>query len=451
MDIQTRDIGPCKKEVSVTVPSTDVDTELATAFEKVRTQVVFPGFRPGKAPMTMVERKFGDQVRADVTSELVEKSVREALTEQKLDVVSEPEFTGTPTPVESAKPFTFQFTVEVKPVFDVPAFKGLTIERKVKAVGDADIDRVIEDLRRKKAVVEPVSEGYAPGDFVLVNLEAKADGASIRTMRDVPIGGDEPEIPDFTIEGLPVALAGKKAGDSVTVDAELLIHNHGHDDDDGGEHDAHDHRHEHKDVELTITVNEIKRPRLPELNDEFARGFDKDDVASLRADVRKSLEAAHKAAADAEVEQGLLNKLVEATPFEMAQGPIDRALERRLRQRTAERMVRGDSRNKAEADVDAEKAEVRKIIERDARAWLIVERLAKKEKIFALEDDVTKEIERIARQHDVTPTDVRTHYEERHLMPELRAEIIERKVLDMLRANATITDVTDGAALGATA
>ena len=110
-----------------------------------------------------------------------------------------------------------------------------------------------------------------------------------------------------------------------------------------------------------------------------------------------------------------------------------------------ERMMKGESEESAQAAIEAEKDKVRKIVERDAKAWLIVEKLAKKEKIFALEDDVAKEIARIAEEQGTTPTKVRESYEAEGVIPELRANVLERKVLDFLKAHGTVTEAKEGA------
>ena len=124
----------------------------------------------------------------------------------------------------------------------------------------------------------------------------------------------------------------------------------------------------------------------------------------------------------------------------MPQGPVDRALEPRLERLVIERMIRGESEESARAAIEAEKDKIRKIVERDAKAWLIVEKLAKKEKIFALEDDVSKEIAKIAEEQGTTPTKVRESYESEGMLPELRANVLERKVLDFLRSVGTVTE-----------
>jgi trigger factor len=223
-------------------------------------------------------------------------------------------------------------------------------------------------------------------------------------------------------------------------------HDHDHDED---EDEGHEHHHETKPVRLAVSVKEIKRRELPELDDAFAQEIGEQTVLGLRVAVRKKLTAAQERAAEKDVEQGFLDVLVDRASFEMPKGPVDRALKPRIERRVLERMIRGESEEAARAAVEAETDKVRKIVERDAKAWLIVEKLAKKEKIFALEDDVSKEIARIAEEQGTTPTKVRETYESEGMLPELRANVLERKVLDFLRSHGKVTETAADGGAGA--
>jgi trigger factor len=443
MDISIRDLGSCKKELAVTVPASEVDAELEKAFEGVRSQVSIPGFRVGKVPRSLIEKKFGPQLKEEVANELVGKAVDKAVADHELELVSQPEIDTLPAPPEAGQDLSFTFKVEVKPTFELPEYKGIAVEKTVKPVTDDDIAEVIEDIRFRHGVLKPLAEGasFATGDWALGDLVVKAGDEVVKEMKDVPLGGERPGVRGFQIEGLAGKLEGKKAGEVFTADGVQAVDVHDHDHEHDEEHGEHEHHHETRPVHLTFTIKEIKRRELPELDDAFAQEIGEQTVLGLRVAIRKKLTAAHEKAAEKEVEQKLLDALVDRSNFEMAQGPVDRALEPRIQRLVLERMIRGgESEDAARAAVEADKDKIRKIVERDAKAWLLVEKLAKKEKIFALEDDVAKEIARIAEEQGTTPTKVRESYESQEMLPELRANVLERKVLDFLRANGTVTE-----------
>lgn len=455
MDISIRDLGGWRRELDVVVPASEVKAELEKAYEGVREQVSLPGFRQGKVPRSLIEKKFGSQLKEDVANEIVGKAVEQALKDHELELVSQPEIGTPPEPPESDKDLKFSFQVEVKPTFELPEYKGISVQKTVQPVKDEDVAKVIEDLRFRKGVLKPVPEGagFAPGDWALCDLTAKSGDEVLKEMKDVPVGGEYLAVRGFQIEGLAAGFEGKKAGDKLELDGTMATDVHDHDHDDDHEDDEHDHDHDHdevheghehahetKPVKVAFTVKEIKRRELPEVDDAFAQEVGEETVLGLRVAVRKKLTAARERAAENDVEQKFLDVLVDRASFEMAQGPVDRALEPRLERLVIERMIHGESEASARAAVESEKDKVRKIVERDAKAWLIVEKLAKKEKIFALEDDVSKEIAKIAEERGTTPTKIREAYEAEGMMPEIRANILERKVLDFLRSAGTVTE-----------
>jgi trigger factor len=439
MDISIKDVGACRKELQVVVPADEVDAELEKAFEGVRGQVALPGFRQGKVPRSLLEKKFGKELKSDVANELFGKAVEKAVQEHQLELVSEPEVATPPEPPESGRTLEFSFQVEVKPAFELPPYKGLKVTKTVKPVTDEAVGRVLEDLRARRAVLKPLAggAGFAAGDVMLATVRVKEGGAVVRTLEDVMVGGPAPRLRGFEAGGLAAALLGRKAGDVFEIDAVAQGgHEHAH-----GEGDEHDHDHgPARPVQLEIEAKDVKRRELPELDDGFARDLGEETLLGLRVSVRKKLAAAHEQEAEKEVGQKFVDQLVEQASFEMAPGPVKRALESRMERLVLELMMRGESEEAARSRVEAERDQVRSVIERDAKAWLIVEKLAKKEKIFALEDDVAKEIARIAEEQGTTPTKVREAFEAEGMIAEVRANILERKVLDFLRAHGTVTE-----------
>jgi trigger factor len=320
----------------------------------------------------------------------------------------------------------------------------------VKPVTDAEVDDVVEDLRRRRGVLKHLPEGvgFAAGDYALASVTVREGETVLKELQEVPVGGAHPQIRGFNVDGLAEALLGKKPGDVVALDGLMAVDMHGHDHDhEHGDEDGHDHDHHHetKKVRLELKIGDVKRRELPDLDDAFAKEVGEETFLSLRVSIRKKLTAAHEKQAEKDVEQKLLDQLVDRANFEMAGGPVDRALGSRLERLMIERMIRGESEDAARAAVEADRNKIRDIVERDAKAWLIVEKLAKKEKIFALEDDVAKEIARIAEEQGTTPTKVRESYEAEGVIPELRANVLERKVLDFLKAHGTVTEAKEDA------
>lgn len=427
MDTKIADLGSCKKEVTVTIPAERVDAEINHAYESLRGQVALPGFRQGKVPLAMLEKRFGEGVAKDVASKVVESSLGEVLRENKLEIVTEPELKSELGLAERGKELSFTVHIEVKPTFDPPDYKGLAVERVKKPVEEADLDRVILDLRKKKGTFNVVAgAAFESGDRVTASVKATLDGLPVWSTDAMSVDVNTHEFGDYHVHGLEAALTGKKAGEKVVLEG----HGQGH----------HDAGSTSRAVLIEVSVSEVSKVDPAALDESFAKEFNLESVDALRADVRKRLEERRDQQADAEVDTKLVDLLVDKSTFEMAQGPVDRALAQRRQQATYELMMAGKPAQEAAQALEETSASMRKSIEREARAWLIIERIAKKEKIFALEEDISKEMEKVARDTGASMSEVRSYYEERQLLPQLRATVIERKVLALLREHAQISD-----------
>lgn len=429
MDISVTDLGRCKKEIKVSVPAATVTFELDEALKKLSQQVALPGFRPGKTPRSILEKKFGEEVAHTVAGDLAERAFGKAVADNGLELVSEPVLRDKHLHAHRGEDMTVVFEVEVKPDFDVTGYKDLVAERVRTPVEDKEVDEVVETLRKRHAAFEPVGEdGYRTGDWVMARVRGEIDGRVVYDKDKEAIAGEQgARVLDFDLVGLEDALRGRRQGDVVKLagiasdlfeDAALRG----------------------KPAEVEIVLGEISRARLPEADDALAEKAGKKTLLELRAEIRTKLEDSHEKAADHKLEEDLIDQILAKNPFEMAEGPVARAVAARTERAVLQGRLAGKSESEAAAEVEKKREEIRKAVERDARAWLVFERLAKKEKIFALEDDVAKEYERLARENGRTPTEIRRYYEEKELVAELRAEILEKKVRAFLRSRAKTTD-----------
>lgn len=426
MDTKIADLGSCKKEVTVTIPAERVDQEINHAYESLKGQVALPGFRQGKVPLAMLEKRFGDGVAKDVASKVVESALGEVLREHKLEIVTEPELRSEMSGAERGKPLNFTVHIEVKPEFDPPTYKGLEVERVKKPVEDADVAKVVDDLRKSKGTFKASDGAFEKGDRVTGAVKAVLDGAVVWSADAMNVDGKTHEFGPYHVHGIEGVLEGRKAGDTVSLEG------HGADHHDEGSHA--------RPVTIDITIAEVAKVEPAPLDDSFVKQFNQESIDAFNADIRKRLEERRDGQADSEVDMKLVDLLVDASTFEMAQGPVDRALAQRRQQFTYELMMSGKPAQEAAAMLEEKIPEMRKGIEREARAWLIIERIAKKEKIFALEDDISREMEKVARDTGASMSEVRAYYEERGLLPQLRATVVERKVLNLLREHAKISD-----------
>ncbi len=427
------DLGPCEKELAVAVPAEDIASALGKQYGELRKQVVIPGFRPGRVPRAVMEKRFGDQVRHEVYHDLVRDAVADALKEHELVPVSEPQFEDGDDHDHHVLPeegdLNFTFKIEVRASFDLPKYRGVEVTRSREAVKPEQVTEVIQRIAEGHAEWQPVDEGgYEQGDLV--------QGMATLAVGETSLLDDKPVVflpEQEQLEGLPFpqaqAVASENGVDAV-VPVTLTV--------------PEDHPEEAlrgQDATGTLTIEGYKRRITPAVDDALAKTLGKDDLATLEADVRKDLEAEHDNLADRDVVKQVIDKLLEITEIPTAPGPTERMVERRLSQRTMHFQVEeGLSPEDAKEKAETEQDDIRQSTVRDTRAWLLLEAIAKKEKIFCLEEDVDTRLAEMAEQHGAKPSAVRAYYEQQGMLAELRNEIVEGKVCEFLRENARIAE-----------
>ena len=439
MDIETTELGPCKKRLSVTISAERIDQGLEKSYGTLRSNVSIPGFRPGKIPRRLLERRYGDHVRREVTEDLVEETIREAIQELGIELVSQAELVRpgadgeteeadteeSPLLVTPGEDLELSFDVEVKPDFELPEYKGIEVTRRVKEISEEDLQKGLEARAEQLASVQPF-ESFEPGDAIVADVQI-LDGDEV--VEEIEEAEFEPGI--FTVhnhrlEGVDELLVGKKAEDDISVPVAAE---------------------EEGAPKLTAKLHllEFKRRVVPPIDDDLAAELGMENLAALKEDTRKSLEAHAEALGDRDVVQQVVDDILDRAEIPIAEGPIERMLERRVRQKYIEFVIDGMNQEEAEAKVEDLRQEIREEIEKDSRSWFLFEKIAKKEKIFCMEDDVDQRIQDIAVDSGSTPTKVREYYESKDMMPDLRTGILEEKVCNFLRDKAKIIEAAGAA------
>jgi trigger factor len=291
VDVET--VDALRRRLAVEVPSEAVQTEIEQAYAALGRAAKVPGFRPGRVPRHVLERMFGDRVRADVFGKLIQRSYAEIIEQQQIAAVGEPEIVT--EQAEPGAPLRYKATVEVKPEVVADHYAGLEAERPLVPVSDADVSATIERLRQSLAQLHPITERSAAqaGDVVTVDYQGHLDGrlAGRAEQRDIELGanGFPPEFDQ--------GLIGAHVGSHVEFDAAYPS----------------DHANAElrgKTVHFTVRVQRLSRKELPSLDDEFAKDHGAcATLDELRARVRQQLQAEAREAADAAVQRALLDEL----------------------------------------------------------------------------------------------------------------------------------------------
>jgi trigger factor len=436
-EILVEDTGPCEKKVSVEVPAEVVDEEIEKNLENVKTTMPMRGFRKGRIPKNLLVRRVGKRVREEVRANLVGRALKKALRGEEIKPIAYPEIDEESLSVEDGKPFTFSFTVDVRPEVKIDNYVGLAVEKPAVSVVKKDIDQEVENLRMRFATLEPVEKGKIKrGDHLIVTMEYSLEGRPIRKQENLSMPLPKEKDADiYNVAPWLGELVGKKPGDTVETDYKFP--------DDFPHKKARG-----KGGTLRVSVEELKRARLPELDEELFGPLGVENLEALRTKIEEQLTEVRENQAKAEVEKALLDQLLGTVPIELPGRVIEKSLESQLHKAELRMRQLKVPEEEIPERLDKMKEERREEMVREFKAHFITEEIARKEKIYVTEEEVGARVELIAYNYGKWPQQVEQELEEKGQMDELRTTLKEEKVLSFLREKAKITEKKSPAKTG---
>jgi trigger factor len=430
MKVTIKDEGACRKAITIEIPAEKVAEERTQAVAQYKQFASVPGFRKGRAPQSIVEKRFAKEIDAQTRDMLVPKYYQMAIKEQDMEVVS---VVGATEPViEAGKDLFFIVTVDVPPEFKLPKYEGIAIKNEQEAVTDERVEEMLTMMRKQYASYEDV-EGRAvvKDDMAELTYEATIDGK--------PLAEVEPEAKtmgkgegwwmmaneDSFLPGLGEAVIGMNVGDtkvvSVTFRDEFVVKSLGG-----------------KTAEYTITVTAIREQKVPELTAEFMKQFGVEDEAGLRDQMRGNLEEAsvrnEKGRRENEIIDFLLSKTTIEAPESMIQDQARNAMYELYRQR----MSRGVSQDQINAGMEDLMKEAQDIAVDRVKLRFITGAIAKEQGLTVTPKEVQEEISTIALAQRADAAKLRADIEERGELGNIEAQIVFRKALDYMLENAKV-------------
>lgn len=428
MRFSVEPLGPCRKRIKVTIPSELVTEEFDKSYRQWTKTVPIPGFRPGKAPRKLVEKRFGKQVALEVKQSLLDNAYAEALKENKLSPIAEPEMDVEKVNVEPSQAVDFDITVTVKPEFDLPDYEEIEVTAPSAAPTDKELDGALLALRKRKATLRPVKKGgIEAGDVATLRIKGVAGDKEAFQHDGLPYEVGSRILADLVTEGLDEALTGKHVGDAVTAKAFVPPH-------------VENHPLAGTDLALHAEVVDLKRPELPEIDDKLAEAYDFKTKDEFLAFVREDV-ARHKAQQrDRLVEDLALSQLLEKTRFELPDDLIRREADEIARRVAYELQLQG----KPEEEIAKQVAEMRtrqsEESARELKMWFLLDKLVEKEKILVPETEVREAVAQIAVYQGQTPEQMYVLLRDSGRLSSLRNQLRVKKARARLRAQVKVTE-----------
>ena len=435
MAVTIENTAPCRKKLRIEVNAERVAGTRAEILQEFRKFAAIPGFRPGKAPEPMVEKRYAGQIDEELRKRLIPDSYRETLNEQKLKVVGYPQIESVDYKPGSALVYTA--AVDTAPEFALPDYKGISVKKKTATVKEEEITKTIDSLREQQAEFVAV-EGRAlqTGDFAVINYTGVADGKPISELvPETKELGEKKDLwllisPESFLPGFCDQLVGANAGEKRQVLIDFPA-------------DFPQKTLTGKKATFFVDVTAIKEKKLPEVNDDFAKKVGLESVDKLKEAVRKSLLTEAESQQEAEVRRQIADHLVGKVEFELPESLVQQETRSIIYDVVRENSMRGATKEQLEE----KKNEIYGFATQSAKGRLrtsfILEAIAEAEKIKVEETEIEQRIAQLAQRARTTPEKLKAQLAEKNGLGEIEEQLLVSKTLDFLVANAKIETVTE--------
>ena len=411
MKSAVENLTPTRVKLTVEVPAADLKPRLDAAYRTIGAQVQVPGFRKGKVPNRIIDQRFG---RGTVVQEAINEALpdyyTQAVAEQELKPLGQPEVNLTQLPMEDGQDLTFEAEIDVVPAFDLPDFSSISVEVDPVGATDEDVETRMEALRGRFATLKPITRKAKTGDHTTIDLSARIGDEEIDSVTGVSyeIGSGN------MLEGLDKALRGTKAGETVEFRAPLA----------GGDRAG-------EEADVTVTVQAVKERELPALDDEFAQlASPHDTLEELREDLRKQAEQAAKFEQGISARDKVLDKMLEMVEIPVPENLVEAEVHRHLE---------GENR----LDDDTHRAEVTESTTKAMKTQFLLDALVERESIEVDQGELIEYIMMTAQQYGMNPQEFAQQIDQGGQVGAMVSEVGRRKALASVLESATVTD-TDG-------
>lgn len=439
-NVTVEDVGPALKRLSIQLPESRIGEKIEEAFKELENDAQLPGFRRGRAPRRLLERRFGSAIRDDVKGQLLSEAYSQAIEEHDIQVIGEPDVKDVENiELPESGPLSFEVEVEVAPSVELPSFEELKVTQKSAEVGDDDVTQELERLRETFGQMQAVDDAAVqPDDFVTADVhiypgEDAGDDAEPIThhpQSNIMVAGESRDyrghVAGIVVDDLGKRLADKKPGD---VERVSMTGPSGHEDE----------RIRDQPITIAIRIEQIQRLEPAPVESILEQmGMESED--DLKQRIRQMLEQRRQQEQQQELQRQVTDQLAERVELELPEGLTSRQAERVLSRRRMDLYYQG----KSEQEVEQEIAEMRGGSEEEARKQLkdyfILDQAARDLEIEVGEQELNGQIAMTAMQQGRRPEKLRQEMQQRGEIEQMYFQIRERKTLDRILEKVQIVD-----------
>jgi trigger factor len=429
-EVKVEDVKPSRKKLHIEVPFEEIKKKKDELIERLRKTVNIKGFRKGKVPKDIILKTYKKDIEEDTKRDVMGEAYEFAISEYKIEPVSEPVFTS--VVFEEDKPLSFDAAVDVKPVVDIKEYKGIEIEARKVEVADEDIDSTIKQLQDAFASLEDIEKTAEEGDVAVIEIKtfSKETNDPIKDFAGdnlyVELGKKQ------MIEDIENEVYGMKVGETKKVEASF-------------DKEYPLRALKGKDVIFEITLKSLKTKKLPEINDEFAQKINKEfkTLEDLKNDIIERLkENKEKEEKDRQKEQ-ILNKLLAEHDFELPDSLVNQETNQLMVEYVQNMYYKGADINSDEFKPQALRPKFEGEAKKRVKATFLLLAVAEKENLDVSGEEISNVISQEAHAKNKTFEELYKEYQEKNMIPIIQMDILGDKALDLLHENAKIVEVNE--------
>ena len=425
------DAGPCKKKVEIEIPAEAIHAKLDEKFQELRRDAVIPGFRKGRAPIRLLEKRFGTDVGKQVKLELLVAASDAAVKDNELNTLGEPDIDHEAIELPEDGPMKVEFEVEVRPEFDLPELEGIKIEKPKIEVTDTQVDEEIAALRKRAGVWTPKEKGAAAeGDQIIADVVLVTEGAADHDKREnveitIRKTGFVAGVP---VEDLDKLLKGVKYGDEkkTTVNIPETFYNE---------------ELRGKKIDLTIEVKEVKSLEPAELNEDLFKRLGVDDENDLKDKIREQINAQAERQARSAMSEQVHAFLRDKIDFDLPSDIVAEQSVSILQRQYSNMLMQGMAKEQVDEQMDQLKAGSEEQAKEQLKMYFIMDKLADKFEVEVTEEEINGQIAYAAAMRGRRPEKMREELARDGSLTQMTLQIREEKCIEKILEKATIKDV----------
>ena len=429
LKVDIKDVGACRKHISVTVPESDIRTIRDEALGDLSGKAQVPGFRLGKVPVALLEKRFKKEIASDIKQKVLMASLEQLSDDSKIEPISEPRIDVESLDIPESGDFHYEFEVEVRPEFDLPEYNGINIKRSSSEPSDEDVAEYKQEFLNSYAERITVDQPAVAGDYVICDLTFVHAGKTIRESRDQCLRVmAQLDFQDAALEGFDKLMVGAQAGDTRSADVKIslsspVIEMRG------------------ETVTATFAVTAVQQSQATVIDKEFCERLGASSEEELETMLRSAVERQFEYAQRQETRSQVLEQIMASADWDLPESLVRQQTENALRREMLEMSQAGFTREQIMARENKIRQDALQTTTQALKEHFVLDKIATVEDIQCHESDVDRELLTMSFQTGESVRKIRARLVKSGMIENLTAQLRERKAVDFILEKATFVDV----------